>query len=83
MQKFENSTEVNFVDEDNVYLGYTLHTSCCEYAGYLITKDIPLSVNTKSLNDYDLKKFKFDKDYFRSNALADTRDGGVSNFSCC
>jgi hypothetical protein len=35
---FEN--KVNFVDENNVYVGYDLSISCCEYADWFISNTI-------------------------------------------
>jgi hypothetical protein len=36
----ENSIDgrINFVDEDNVYVGYELHVDCCEQPGWFFTR---------------------------------------------
>ena len=34
MKIFEDNIKVNFVDENNVFVGYDMRQSCCEQAGY-------------------------------------------------
>ena len=51
-------SKVNFVDKNNVVLGYDLEQCCCELADWYITKTIPSSsepedeVSEEGLEDY-------------------------------
>lgn len=41
MKIFESKDEckINFVDENNVFLGYSMGQDCCEYAEWFISDD--------------------------------------------
>lgn len=53
MKIFEQNGKVNFIDENNVLLGYDLQQDCCEHAGWFI-EDIPMSLGdyAKKINVY-------------------------------
>lgn len=36
MKIFDRESNVNFVDENNVFVGYSLESSCCEHADWFI-----------------------------------------------
>lgn len=77
------SDKVNFVDENNVLLGYDLSQCCCESAGWLIT-DNPLS-NMDEHNDYEkvseLPGWNFDPTYFAQRDNSSKYDcGGIVTF---
>jgi len=36
MELFTNGDKVNFVDENNVFVGYDLGSRCCEHAGWCV-----------------------------------------------
>jgi hypothetical protein len=63
MKVFEHETKVNFVDENNVLVGYDLEQACCEDAGWFIAsspcEDVPSSPNDKT----DYPGFVFDVGY--------------------
>lgn len=73
MKIFEDVLDkVNFVDENNVFVGYSLDNLCCEKAGWFISDkesiDIP---ETEDEDDNKIEKivpdvsdFVFDTDYF-------------------
>jgi len=78
----ENSFEdkVNFVDENNIFIGYDLKQQCCEQAYYYITDEIikPEVFNRKNIKDYSenneiLKDYIFDIE----NGITDIADGIV------
>jgi len=78
---FEQFEKVNFVDSNNVFVGYGLGQDCCEYADWFIDTKIHdrvvTSIFDENLVDYDelklkthkerrdLKGFVFDKDFYR------------------
>lgn len=49
MKMFDYGFSVNFIDEDDVFLGYRLEQSCCEKAGYGLFWD----GNCRKKIDYD------------------------------
>jgi len=74
MKIFERWDKVNFVDENNVFLGYDLAQSCCEHAGWFIA-DEPTNIIVEREEDKPSKKnpeiitelngWVFDKEYFK------------------
>lgn len=81
--KTESWTEkVNFVDENNVYLGYDLSQSCCENADWFIwdepCKSVPTSESDKS---EDLTGWVFDTSFFEQvNDEREFDEGGMAIF---
>ncbi len=79
-EDFEN--KVNFIDENDVFVGYDLSQSCCEYADWFLTdkKNLPKdfsfydSEKNKSL---DVSGYNFDTDYFEDGT---TDEGGYVAF---
>jgi hypothetical protein len=65
LTKFER--KVNFVDENNVFVGYDLQQQCCENAGWFISdkiyKRVP-SIQRKDLEECDL--YVFDAEFSKS-----------------
>lgn len=64
------TTKVNFVDDNNVVLGYDLSQQCCESADYAIVTHL----NEKDSNDVrndlepeDIKGYVFDKTFIDGN----------------
>jgi hypothetical protein len=75
--------KINFVDSNNVFVGYDLDSSCCEYADWFI-EDRPVMENIdyssldrkSSYKDIDLSKYNFDKTYEESPDWENCLDGG-------
>ena len=68
--KIFNETEpwlskVNFVDENNVVLGYDMNQLCCEDANWFIA-DTPNTSDYTILQDFDVSDWCFDPAYFKS-----------------
>jgi hypothetical protein len=81
MQKFETATEVNFVDEANVFLGYSLQSDCCESPGYLVTRHIPTSTEDAQIeSDADLSGFLFDTEFVQYGSVEGLDEGGSATF---
>lgn len=58
------SEKVNFVDQNNVYLGYDMDQNCCEHADWFIhTEPTSKTLDTKRT---DLEDFCFDKKFFHT-----------------
>jgi len=75
--------KVNFVDQNNVMVGYDLSQDCCELADWFIA-DVPVLKFDKTNRDYDekeLESYYFDTKYFQEindNNLFD--NGGMIIF---
>lgn len=46
-----NTSSINFVDENNVVLGYSLEQNCCENAGWLLSDSDDFETIKKQIND--------------------------------
>ncbi len=67
------NNKVNFVDENNVLVGYDMNQCCCEDAGYFISDNIHKQVGY----DTDISEFSVDVDmapYFFDTKFYDTYD---------
>ena len=74
-EEFEN--KVNFVDDNDVYVGYDLGQDWCEHAGWFIQDKIEKDTETNSLF-CDLTKYIFDKDFYEE--IQDGDGGGTAIF---
>jgi len=63
-------SKVNFVDENNVFLGYDMSQNCCEHADWFISDELVLEypnqgiLENKKVKD-GLEKYRFDTEYFK------------------
>jgi len=64
MKLFRVDCKVNFVDENNVVLGYDMDQNCCEHADWFIA-DNPMMEIVERGDDPDLTGWAFDPAYFR------------------
>lgn len=86
MKVFDSSNgwydqKVNFVDSNNVFVGYDTAQSCCEDAGWFIAeKVIPYSYEGESLPEYDTDGYVFDIEFFQEVESCDLDDGGQVAF---
>jgi hypothetical protein len=71
MKMFVWETKVNFVDENNVFLGYSLEQDCCEYADWFISDKLTdkFEGGRRDQIDHsiplpDLTDFRFDTGFF-------------------
>lgn len=74
--KIFNNTEpwkekVNFVDENNVVLGYDMASQCCEGFGWFIANRVVFSMNDhatldKTFDDDDYTDWRFDPQFFET-----------------
>lgn len=65
MKIFEHGDKVNFIDINNVFVGYDLSQKCCEDADWFIA-DTPKHRIAEAKNNYDnLEPFVFDVSYVK------------------
>ena len=71
--------KVNFVDKNNVLVGYDMGQSCCEHADWFILDKIETkNITDKSgvlIKNIDLDKYVFDADFFEQ-PLTQYNDAG-------
>lgn len=66
MRIFNKSEKVNFVDKNNVFVGFDTYQSCCERFGWEIVREIPTKniLGLQSVDD-DLESYVFDTTYYK------------------
>lgn len=86
MKYFEKDSKHNWVDENNVLLGYDSAHSCCEFADWFLADDIekqpPHTDRDKELpKDLDWENWVFDSSFFVTSQPGDSLDlGGIAVF---
>jgi len=84
MKVIESGNSINFVDQNNVFVGYELNSQCCEWADWTI-EDILLNSmvvfsylkdKDSIYHDLDLEEYLFDKKFFKTMDNYDN-DGGA------
>ena len=63
---------INFIDENDIFLGMDLEESCCEYFGFYISEDPELSI--ENAGDQDLVDQEVDLDGYFFDVLTPTED---------
>jgi len=80
MRVFERGNRINFVDDNNVFVGFDNESYCCEHWGYMVTEKIPTEV------DEDLKiaatGYNFDTKFFAEpkNTVDDYSEDNMATF---
>lgn len=64
MTKFERDGKLNFVDKNNVFVGFDYESSCCEHFGHVISRTIPKPGQTESTENIILEDYNFDTDFY-------------------
>lgn len=71
MKIFEEARKINFVDSNNVFVGFDNETCCCEYFGWSITEAIPPAPTASTFEHVtgrhveDLEDFCFDPSFIK------------------
>lgn len=81
MKVFVSGDKVNFVDKNNVFLGYDLRQDCCEHADWFISDTIQHKICKREEDLPDLDGFVFDPNFFlQITDQAKFEDGGMVVF---
>lgn len=68
--KGSRDEKVNFVDENNVFVGYDMGQSCCEHAEWFIADSVLVKMPATRCNGEGLENYRFDPDFCEEpNAL--------------
>ncbi len=71
--------KVNFVDKNNVVLGYDTYQQCCENAGWFVA-DKPLDRVPDDVEEFEFPiqdDWVFDPEYFQETGLGESEEGGM------
>ena len=71
--------KVNFVDVNNIFVGYDISSHCCEHFGYFISENEEQNPREDEGIKEGLENYSFDKNYFSENE-ADEDNGGIVRF---
>ena len=63
MRLFTKDGHINFVDENNVFLGYDLNQDCCENADWFIAAEPQLKPIKRDNDNPSLDGWLFDRDW--------------------
>ena len=78
------SDKVNFVDINNVFVGYELYQDCCENADWFISTTLskdPYDTSSHVENpDLDLEPYSFDPNYLQELEAANLDEGRMVAF---
>lgn len=80
MKIFEKNGKINFVDANNVFVGFDYTQCCCEDFGWSITPDRPTKLTVSDI-EYDVDGYTIDTNFFEDDLPKTyTEDGGVAVF---
>lgn len=75
MRIFGSNGKINFVDINNVFVGFDYEQSCCENFGYTLTEEFTNNADAEETN-LDLEDYCFDIDYFKEESSLEHYDEG-------
>lgn len=75
MKIFVRDSKTNFVDENNVLVGYDSYQSCCEYADWFISDKLEEKIPDPLTQPDDMPGWLFDP-YFQHGVSGAEFDGG-------
>ena len=81
MKIFEVNDSVNFVDENNVLVGYETDQHCCEDAGWFLAHQ-PTEYSRDDVDSVDVKPedYTFEPHYVQERSGGDLNDGTMMIF---
>jgi len=80
------SGKVNFVDDNNVFVGFNMASNCCEDYDWFLSHSAPTLGNYRDdsirINDFEKASegFNFDVDFFERVDAEGYEDGGLAIF---
>ena len=80
------SSKINFVDDNNVLVGFDMSENCCESFGWAISQghqgvESAMATAGSQLSDEELSNYSFDAKYFKEIDMAESwDDGGAVEF---
>ena len=65
MKIFERDCKINFVDDNNVFVGFDNARNCCEDFGWCLTREFPVDGFQESKEEINPDGFQFDVTFFK------------------
>jgi len=78
MKIFEKNGKINFVDDNNVLVGFDYGQSCCENFGWMITQTKPKEKDQEHEKNEGADGFNFDTEFMETSS--DSNGGGQVSF---
>jgi len=75
MREFIKDNKYNFIDKNDVLVGFDNDQQCCESFGWFYSNSRPKSYDTAKITPKNLEAFNFDPDYVKTVNLGGERDG--------
>jgi len=68
--------KVNFIDENNVFVGYDMGQSCCEHAEWFVADEIKRKMPCEKdrSNSEGLESYRFDPEFFEQPTYLEYED---------
>lgn len=81
MKTFHKGYKINFVDDNNVLVGFDNESSCCEDFGHFLSRKIPTKRDEEE-TDIDPEGFNFDPNFFEEKTPDEEHfdSGGMAIF---
>lgn len=76
MKSFQNGYKINFVDDNNVLVGFDNESHCCENFGYFLSRSVPTGIIESPDMSIDAEGFNFDVNFFKDAVSRDEFDCG-------
>lgn len=80
MKIFFKDDKINFVDDNNVFVGFDMHSQCCENFGWFITRTPKDKVSDNEYTKEELADYTFNTNYFKEVPGGDDDDGSIVRF---
>lgn len=82
MQMLDRDGRWNWIDSNNVFVGFCNYENCCESFGWFYSTGLPSpgAVDGDIPNDHSTEGYCFDTSYFHDHGSEGTDDGGAVSF---
>ena len=76
MKIFDRDGKYNFVDNNNVFVGFCSSQCCCESFGWFVADKACSSLNDEPKNEVSIRGYDFDIEFFQTaDSSTDNTDG--------
>lgn len=81
MKELETEGKINFIDKNDVLVGFDTNQGCCENFGWFYSLEPPNLIEEKSVIPENLESYIFDTNYFlEAGEESDVDQGGMVTF---
>lgn len=84
MKVFEKDGKINFVDQNNCFVGFSMEKDCCESFGwYVSSKSGDIDTGKKDRPEFDFEGWQFKRDRMPVKYPSDIDEGGIIQWELC